>query len=104
MLFVKKKDGTLRLCVDYKQLNKMTVKNKYPLPRIDDLFDQLKGASVFLKIDLRYVYHQSRIKDADEHKTTFRTWYIHYEFLVMSFGLTNAPAAFMDLMNHVFRP
>ena len=103
MLFVKKKDGTLRLCVDYRQLNKMTVKNKYPLPRIDDLFDQLKGASVFSKIDLRIGYHQLRIKDADVHKTTFRTWYGYYEFLVMSFGLTNSPAAFMDLMNHVFR-
>ena len=73
MLFVKKKDGTLRLCVDYRQLNKMIVKNKYPLPRIDDLFDQLKGASVFSKIDLRSRYHQLRIKDTNVHKTTFRT-------------------------------
>ena len=104
MLFVKKKDGTLRLCVDYRQLNKMTVKNKYPLPRIDDLFDQLKGASVFLKIDLRSGYHQLRIKDMDVHKTTFKIWYGHYEFLVMPFELTNATTAFMDLMNHVFRP
>ena len=104
MLFVKKKDGTLRLCVDYRQLNKMTVKNKYPLPRIDDLFDQLKGASVYSKIDLQYGYHQLRIKDADVHKTMFRTRYGHYEFLVMSFGLTNAPATFIDLMNRVFRP
>ena len=104
MLFIKKKDGTLRLCVDYRQLNKMTVKNKYSLPRIDDLFDQLKGASVFSKIDLRSRYHQLRIKDADVHKTTFRTWYGHYEFLVMSFGLTNAPTTFMDLMNRVFQP
>ena len=101
MLFVKKKDGTLRLCVDYRQLNKMTVKNKYPLPRIDDLFDQFKGASVFSKIDLRSGYHQLRIKDMDVHKTTFRTRYGHFEFLVMLFRLTNAPAAFMDLMNHV---
>ena len=103
VLFVKKKDGTLRLCVDYRQLNKMTVKNKYPLPRIDDLFDQLKDASVFSKIDLQSRYHQLRIKDADVHNTTFRTQYGHYEFLVMPFGLTNAPAAFMDLMNCVFR-
>ena len=98
VLFVKKKDGTLRLCVDYRQLNKMTVKNKYTLPRIDDSFDQLKGTSVFSNIDLRSRYHQLRIKDIDVHKTTFRTRYGHYEFLVMSFGLTNAPAAFMDLM------
>ena len=104
MLFVKKKDSTLRLCVDYRQLNKMVVKNKYPLPRIHDLFNQLKGASVFSKIDLRFGYHQLRIKDADVHKTAFRTLYRHYEFLLMSFGLTNASAAFMDLMNRVFRP
>ena len=103
MLFIKKKDGTLRLCVDYRQLNKMIVKNKYQLPIIDDLFDQLKGAGVFWKIDLRFGYHQLRIKDADVNKTTFRTWHGHYEFLVMSFGLTNAPAAFMELMNRVFK-
>ena len=104
VLFVKKKDGMLRLCVDYRQLNKMTVKNKYPLPRIDDFFDQLKGVSVFSKIDLRSRYHQLRIKDADVHKTTFKTMYGHYEFLIMPFGLTNAPVAFMDLMNLVFLP
>ena len=103
MLFFNKKDGTLRLCVDYRKLNKMTVKNKYLLPRIDDLFDQLKGASVFSKIDLRSRYHQLRIKDADLHKTAFIMRYGHFEFLVMSFGLTNAPTAFMDLMNRVFR-
>ena len=104
MLFVKKKDGTLQLCVDYRQLNKMIVKNKYPLPRIEDLFDQLKGASVFSKIDLQSRYHQLRIKDADVHKTAFRTRYGHYEFLVMPFGLTNAPTSFMDFMNRFFRP
>ena len=104
VLFVNKKDGTLRLCIDYIQLNKLIVKNKYPLPIIDDLFDQLKGASIFLKIDLRSGYHQLKIKYADVHKTTFRMRYGHYEFLVMPFGLTHAPAAFMDLMNRVFRP
>ena len=104
MLFVKKKDSTLQLCFDYRQLNKITMKNKYLLPRIDDLFYQLKDAGVLLKVDLRFGYHQSRIKDVDVNKTPFRMWYGHYEFLVMFFGLTNAPTTFMELMNRVFRP
>ncbi|GKD21979.1 putative nucleotidyltransferase, ribonuclease H, partial [Tanacetum coccineum] len=104
VFFVKKKDGSFRMCIDYQELNKLTVKNRYPLPRIDDLFDQLQGSSVYLKIDLRSSYHQLRVREEDIPKTTFRTRYGHYEFQVMPFGLTNAPAVFMDLMNRVCKP
>eukprot|EP00256_Glycine_max_P052668 XP_014619083.1 uncharacterized protein LOC106795063 [Glycine max] len=104
MLLVKKKDGTMRLCVDYLQLNKVTIKNKYHLPRIDDLMDQLVGACVFSKIDFRSGYHQNRVKSKDAPKTAFRTRYGHYEYLVMPFGVTNAPRVFMDYMNRVFHP
>ena len=103
-IFVKKKDGTLRMCVDYRPLNAVTVKNKYPLPRIDTLFDQLAGAMVFSKIDLRSGYHQIKIRPQDIPRTAFSTRYGLYEYLVMSFGLTNAPAFFMYLMNSVFMP
>ncbi|GJW46865.1 putative reverse transcriptase domain-containing protein [Tanacetum coccineum] len=104
VLFVKKKDGSFRMCIDYRELNKLTIKNRYPLPRIDDLFDQLQGSSVYSKINLRSGYHQLRVKDEDIPKTAFRTRYEHYEFHVMPFGLTNAPVVFMDLMNRVCKP
>ncbi|GJU44057.1 putative reverse transcriptase domain-containing protein [Tanacetum coccineum] len=101
VLFVKKKDGSFRMCIDYRELNKLTIKNRYPLPRIDDLFDQLQGSSVYSKINLRSGYHQLRVRGEDIPKTAFRTRYRHYKFQVMPFGLTNAPAVFMDLMNRV---
>ena len=102
VLFAKKKDKTLRLCIDYRQLNRVTIKNRYPLPRIDNLFDQLRGAQVYSKIDLRTGYHQLRVREADIPKTTFRTRYKPFEFKMMPFDLTNALAAFMDLMHRVF--
>jgi hypothetical protein len=102
IFFVRKKYGTLRLCIDFKQLNKVIVKNKYPLPRIDYLFDQLKDANIFSKIDLRLGYHQVRIKEEYINKTSIRTRYGHCEFTVVPFGLSNAPIVFMCLMNGVF--
>ena len=102
MLLVKKKDESSRLCVDSRKLNKLTIKNKYPLPRIDDLMDQLSGATVFSKINLRSVYHQILVKAKDVQKITFRSCYGHYEYVVMPFGVTNAPAIFMDYINRIF--
>jgi hypothetical protein len=101
VLFVKKKDGTLRLCIDYKQLNKVSIKKKGPLPRINDLFDQVGSAKIFSKLDLRFGYYNVRIKDQDINKTAFRTIYGHYKFVVITFGLTNTPATFMCLMNNI---
>jgi hypothetical protein len=102
VLFVKKKDGSLQLCIDYHELNRVTIKNKYPLPRIDDLFEQLKKATIFSKIDLRSGYQQLKVKEVDISKTAVCTRYGHYEFLAMPFGMTNAPSVFMVSMNRVF--
>jgi hypothetical protein len=102
VIFIRKKDGSWRLCIDYHQLNKAMIKNQYLLLRIDDLFDQMKGAMVFSKIDLRSRYHQLWIKEDDVPKTTFKMRFGHYEFTILPFGLTNAPGVFMSLMNGVF--
>nr|GEV57403.1 putative reverse transcriptase domain-containing protein [Tanacetum cinerariifolium] len=99
-----KKDGSFCMCIDYRELNKLTIKNHYPLPRINDLFDQLQGSQYLSKIDPRSGYHQLRVREEDIPKTAFRMRYGHFEFMVMPFGLTNSPAVFMDLMNHVCRP
>ena len=104
VLFAKKKDKTLRLCIDYRELTRVTIKNRYPLSRINDLFDQLRGARVYFKIDLRIGYHQLRVRETDIPKTAFRTRYGHFEFTMIPFGLTNALTAFMDLMHTVFQP
>ena len=104
VLIAKKKGKTFRLCIDYRQLNRVTIKNRYPLPRIDDLFDQLRGARVYSMIDLRTGYHQRKVRETDIPKTAFRTRYGRFEFTVMPFGLTNAPTAFMDIMHRIFQP
>ena len=104
VLFAKKKDMTLRLCIYYRQLNRITIKNRYPLPRIDDLFDQFRGARVYSKIDLRTSYHQLRVRETYIPKTALRTRYGNFEFKLMPFALTNVPATFMDLMHRVFQP
>jgi len=104
MLLVKKKDGRSRMCLDYRYLNKLTIKNKYPISRIEDLMDQLHGASVFSKIDLQSGYHQILVKVEDVEKIAFRSRYGHYEYVVMPFGVSNAPSLFMDYTNRIFRP
>ena len=103
-MICEEKDGTLRMCIDYRQINQVTIRNKYPLSRIDEVFDQLQDTTYFSKVNLKSGYHQLRVRDQDIQKTAFRTRHGLYKFLVMPFGPTNAPAVFMDLMNRVFAP